>query len=151
MEFIDRTSMETLTYYSKNGKNTPFEVTITIGDKFTFVNCNCPLGHEYKFCRHAINAIRGKRSTSSQPTNERVIDRLKKIFGPRSTMRAYMEDEWRKIREYSSSHPDDKEAVEKHRLSLGTTFANGFRNRFIPYENERFDIDGWDSDRNILL
>lgn len=151
MDSRNMSSMEILVYYSKNRKNPPFEVVVRIDDKLTFVNCNCHLGVEHKFCRHVINAIRGDKSTSSHETNEKVIERLKRIFGPRSSLRIYMEDEWKKIREYSSEYPDDKHEIERKRLSLGTTIANGFINQFTNYENERFDIDSWENDRNILL
>ena len=60
-----------------------------------------------------------------------------------------MEDEWKKIR--INSNYNDKEWVEDKRLSLGITLANGFENKYIPYENMVSDIDNWEKEKNIIF
>jgi len=142
--------METLIYYSRNRKKPPFEVTIHLDGKLVYINCNCPLGTEKKICRHKINAIRGDKENRDESTDDSVIDRLRKLFGPRTTLRQHLEEKWRMLRIYDAQYPDNKEEVEKKRKILGEAFANGFVNEFIPYNREPFDIDAWEENREIL-
>jgi hypothetical protein len=44
--------MESIAYYSRNGRKAPHEVTISRDGRIVYINCNCPLGLQKKICRH---------------------------------------------------------------------------------------------------
>ena len=141
--------METVVYYSRNGKNPPFEVSIKIDGKLVYINCNCPLGIEKKICRHKINAIRGDREKRAASTSDAVITRLRSMFGVRSTLRQHLEEKWRTLREYAAENPDNEEDISRKRRILGESFANGFLNNQSQYNGEPFDADAWEENREI--
>jgi len=142
--------METIVYYSRNGKKPPFEVTIEIDEQLVYINCNCPLGIEKKICRHKINAIRGDRENRAASTSDAVITRLRNLFGVRSTLRQHLEEKWRALREYAAENPDNQEDISRKRTILGEAFANGFSNTSSQYNNrETFDADAWEENREI--
>ncbi len=141
--------MEEIVYYSKNRKNSPFKVTIQIDGKIVYINCNCPLGTEKKICRHKINAIRGDKENRHNSTSDAVIDRLRQLFGVRTSLRQHLEEKWRMLREYASEHSDNEEEIQKKRKILGEAFANGFVNEYESYNREPFDADSWEDNREI--
>jgi len=141
--------MEIITYYSRNGKKPPFEVTIEIEGQLVYINCNCPLGVEKKICRHKINAIRGDRQTSAESTSDAVIKKLKNLFGTTSILRQHLEGKWRMLREFAGEHPDNEEEINKKRKILGEAFANGFINDHTIFDGEPFDADEWEENRAI--
>jgi hypothetical protein len=141
--------METLVYYSRNGKKPPFEVTIETDGQLVYMNCNCPLGIGKKICRHKINAIRGDREKRAASTSDAVITRLRNLFGVRSTLRQHLEEKWRTLREYAAENPDNEEDISRKRRILGETFANGFSNDNTQYNREPFDADAWEDNREI--
>ncbi|HAR45080.1 MAG TPA: hypothetical protein DCS05_02600 [Nitrospiraceae bacterium] len=123
--------METIVYYSRNGKKAPFEVSIKIDGQLTYINCNCPLGIDKKICRHKINAIRGDREHSARWTSEAAIKTLSALFGTHTILRQHLEENWRLLREYAFDNPDNEEEISKKRKILGETLANGFLNESI--------------------
>lgn len=141
--------METIVYYSRNGKKPPFEVSITIDGNLVYINCNCQLGIEKKICRHKINAIRGDREQRAASTSDAVITRLRILFGVRSTLRQHLEEKWRTLREYAAENPDNEEDISRKRRFLGESFANGFSNSYSQYNVETFDVDAWEENREI--
>lgn len=141
--------METIVYYSRNGKKPPFEVTIEIDGQLVYINCNCPLGIEKKICRHKINAIRGDRQTSDESTSDEVIKRLRNLFEARTKLRQHLEEKWRILRIYAAEHPDNEAEISKKRQILGEAFANGFVNESIQRDREHFDADAWEDKREI--
>ena len=141
--------METITYYSRNGKKSPFEVTIEIDGQLVYINCNCPLGIDKKICRHKINAIRGDKENSADSTPEAAIKKLRNLFGVHTTLRQHLEEKWRVLREYASEHPDSEEEISKKRKILGEAFANGFINDSALCDREPFDADEWEGNREI--
>jgi hypothetical protein len=141
--------METIIYYSRNGKKSPFEVTIEIDGQLVYINCNCPLGIDKKICRHKINAIRGDRETRAESTSDAVIKRLRNLFGVHTTLRQHLEEKWRVLREYASEHQDNEEEISKKRKILGEAFANGFINDNTLYNREPYDADAWEGSREI--
>lgn len=141
--------METLVYYSRNRKNPPFEVTIVSDNGTVYINCNCPLGIEKKFCRHVINAIRGDKQTGSVLTSDAVITRLRTLFNNRSILRQFMEKEWQKLRIYAYENPNNKEEISEVRKIIGEAFANGFENDFDQDYESPFDPEQWENEREI--
>jgi hypothetical protein len=139
--------MESIVYYSRNGKKPPFEVTIEIDGQIVYINCNCPLGLEKKICRHKINAIRGDKKKSHSSTSDEVITRLRCLFGITSTLRQHLEEKWRLLREFTSESPDNEEAVGNKRRILGEAFANGFLNENATQIREPFDAEVWEDAR----
>jgi hypothetical protein len=141
--------METIVYYSRNGKKSPFEVTIEIDGPLAYINCNCQLGIEKKICRHKINAIRGDKEHSADSTSDTVIKRLRNLFGVHTTLRQHLEEKWRTLREYAGEYSDNEEEINKKRKILGEAFANGFINDNATYDREPFDADVWEGSREI--
>jgi hypothetical protein len=142
--------MEELTYFSRNRKKPPFQVTVRIERCQVYIQCDCPLGQEEKICRHKINAIRGDSQKMHQSTSKQVINRLRALFGPRSTLRQHLEEKWKLLRIYASEHPDDVEQIEHKRRILGQAFSNGFLNERLPYNSESFDPTAWVQNREII-
>jgi hypothetical protein len=142
-------AMETIIYYSRNGKKPPFEVTIEIDGQLVYINCNCPLGIDKKICRHKINAIRGDREHSADSTSDVVIKRLRNLFGLSTTLRRHLEGKWRVLREYVAEHPANEEEINKKRKIFGEAFANGFKNDNTLCDREPFDADAWEGNREI--
>lgn len=141
--------MEDLIYYSRNRKQPPFEVTIQVAGKTISINCNCSLGEERKICRHKINAIRGDKQKSAQETSGATIEKLRMLFGTRSTLRQHLEEKWRMLREYANEHPENEEEIQKKRKILGEAFANGFVNEIVYEYSEPFDIETWEENREV--
>lgn len=104
-----------------------------------------------KICRHKINAIRGDKEHKAEATSDAVIPRLKKLFGIRTTLRQYLEDNWRNLREYAGAYPDNSEEIENRRKIIGEALSNGFVNTFVAPEYEPFDFESWESSREILF
>jgi hypothetical protein len=142
--------MESIAYYSRNGKKPPFEVTIELDGQIVHINCNCPLGLEKNICRHKINAIRGDRENKHPSTSEEVIARLRRLFGMASTLRQHLEEKWRLLREFASENPDNEEEVSNKRKILGEAFANGFLNENATQMREPFDADEWEDARDTF-
>lgn len=131
--------MEKIYYYSRNAKKAPFRVTIKIDGETVYIDCDCPLGHERKICRHKINAIRGDKSKADSDTEENTINTLRKIFPRQSTLRQHLEEGWRAIREYSYKQPDDEEGVQEKRKQLGEALSSGFYNEVIYPQRQQAD------------
>ena len=142
--------METLIYYSRNGKKPPFKVTVSFDGELTFINCDCELGAENKICRHKINAIRGDKQKRHDSTSDEVIDKLRRRFGPRSSLRLYLEENWRMLREYAGSFPGDEGGISDRRRILGEAFAHGFLNDFTQVHSASFDPDAWESEKVVV-
>jgi len=143
--------MESIVYYSRNGKKPPFEVTIEIDGKLAYINCNCELGIDKKICRHKINAIRGDREHSADSTSDATLKRLRTLFGRHSTLRQHLEEKWRNLRLYADEHPDNKEEISRKRKILGEAFANGFMINDALSDKEPFDADAWEGKREIYI
>jgi benzoyl-CoA reductase/2-hydroxyglutaryl-CoA dehydratase subunit BcrC/BadD/HgdB len=141
--------LETIVYYSRNGKKPPFEVSIVIDGQIAYINCNCELGLEKKICRHKINAIRGDKENRHSSTSDEVVARLRFLFGTTSTLRLHLEEKWRMLREFSSEHPDNEEEISNKRKLLGEAFANGFVNENADRILEPFDAEKWEESRQI--
>ena len=94
--------METIIYYSRNSKKTPFEVNIDLDGQTVYINCNCELGLDKKICRHKINAIRGDKENRHQSTSDEIIIKLRSLFGTSSTLRQHLEEKWKLLREFDS-------------------------------------------------
>jgi hypothetical protein len=141
--------METIIYYSRNGKKPPFEVTIQLEGQLIYINCNCTLGLEKKICRHKINAIRGDQENRDISTSDEVIKKLRILFGFQSTVRLHLEEKWRLLREYASENPDNEDEVGRKRKILGEAFANGFLNNINYQDREPFDFEEWEGKRDV--
>lgn len=114
-------------YYSRNGKKSPFIVTIKIIGQLAYIECDCVLGLEKKICRHKINAVRANREHSHTDTSDEVLSRLRGLFGIHTALRQHLEIEWEKIRMYSYQNPENEEEIGNRRKALGETLANGFK------------------------
>lgn len=143
--------MEAIVYHSRNGKKSPFDVTIELDGQIIYINCNCPLGREKKICRHKINAIRGDKENRHLSTSDEVIARLKHIFGMSSTLRQHLEEKWRLLREFSSENSGNEEEINNKRRILGEAFANGFLNENATRLNEPFDVEEWEDARETFV
>jgi hypothetical protein len=143
--------LETIVYYSRNGKKPPFEVTIKVDGQLVIINCNCPLGLEKKICRHKINAIRGDKEKRDKSTSDEIVNRLRKLFGMNSTLRHHLEEKWRLLREYASKNPNDEEEIGHKRKILGEAFANGFLNENLNLYGEPFDVEEWEDNRDVYI
>lgn len=143
--------MESILYYSRNGKKSPFEVTIETDGKIAYINCNCELGMDRRICRHKINAIRGDREHSADSTSDATLKRLRALFGRHSTLRQHLEEKWRNLRIYADEHPDRKDEIGRKRKILGEAFANGFIINDTLSEINRFDADAWEGNRDIYV
>lgn len=139
--------MEKITYYSRNGKKKPFEVTILLDHSMVYIDCDCDLGIEKKICRHKINAIRGDKDNRHTSTTDEVITRLRSLFGTSSTLRIHLEEKWRLLREFSSLYPDDDVEIENKRKILGEAFFNGFLNESMNKTRERTNIKKIEAER----
>ncbi|MDD3814398.1 MAG: WYL domain-containing protein [Desulfocapsaceae bacterium] len=134
-----------IVYYSRNAKKQPFKVTIKKDQDLVYVNCDCPLGLEKKLCRHKINAMRGDRENKSSLTSEETIEQLRKLFCNSSSARNFLEDEWRKLREFSHSFPGNEDEIQNRRKRIGMALANGFENTIEgPHY---FNIRSWEENR----
>ncbi|WP_444908908.1 WYL domain-containing protein [Microbulbifer sp. TRSA005] len=143
--------MEAIVYYSRNAKKPPLEVVIELDEQTVYINCSCPLGQEKKICRHKINAIRGDKSKRHQSTSDKVITRLRHLFGSSSSLRQHLEEKWRALRVFSSEHPEYKEEIGNKRRILGEALANGFLNENIYQSQEPFDAVEWEEARETLI
>lgn len=143
--------MESVVYYSRNGKRPPFEVTIETDGKLAYINCNCELGMDKKICRHKINAIRGDREHSADSTSDATLKTLRTLFGRHSTLRQHLEEKWRNLRIYADEHPDRTEEISRKRKILGEAFANGFIINDALVEKEPFDAEAWEGNREIYV
>ena len=141
--------METIVYYSRNGKQPPFEVSIVINGQIAYINCNCELGLEKKICRHKINAIRGDKENRHSSTSDEVVAKLRSLFGTTSTLRQHLEEKWRMLRVFASENPDNEEEISNKRKILGEAFANGFVNENATRIREPFDAEEWEESRQI--
>lgn len=139
--------MEKITYFSRNGKKKPFEVTIRLEHDMVYVGCDCELGIEKKICRHKINAIRGDKDNRHTLTSDEVITKLRSLFNTSSTLRIHLEEKWRLLREFSSLHPDDVAEIGKKRKILGEAFSNGFLNESINKIREQTNIKRLEAER----
>ena len=142
--------MESIAYFSRNGRKAPHEVTIRLDGRIVYINCNCPLGLQKKICRHKINAIRADKVKSHPSTSEEDIERLRLLFGVNSTLRHHLEEKWRLLREYAFDNPENEEEVEDKRRILGETFANGFLNENMNQAYKPFDTAEWEDSREII-
>lgn len=141
--------METIVYFSRNGKKPPFEVSVVTNGQTTYINCNCELGLEKKICRHKINAIRGDKENRHSSTSDHVIARLRHLFGTSSTLRQHLEEKWRMLREFASENPDNEEEISNKRKILGEAFSNRFINEDAGKIREPFDAEEWEECRQI--
>jgi WYL domain len=143
--------MESIIYYSRDGKKPPFAVNIELDGSVVFVNCSCALGIEKKICRHKINAIRGDKENRHSSTPDEVITQLKKLFGTTSTLRQHLEEKWRLLREFTAENPDNEDEIGKKRKILGEAFANGFLNENLTRIREPFDAEVWEDSREVVV
>jgi hypothetical protein len=136
--------VETIVYFSRNNKKSPFEVSIKLDGQIAYIDCNCELGLERKICRHKINAIRADRQKSHSSTTDNTIARLKMLFGTNSILRQHLEEQWQQLREFASANPNDEAAISQKRKALGEAFSNGFSNEtsFINREAHGFNECG---------
>jgi hypothetical protein len=141
--------METIVYFSRNGKKPPYEVTIQLEGQLVYINCNCSLGIEKKICRHKINAIRGDKEKRDLSTPDEAINRLRRLFGVDSTLRQHLEEKWRLLREYATENENNEGEIDNKRRILGEAFANGFLNDNPNQYSEPFDADEWEGRRNV--
>jgi WYL domain len=141
--------VETIVYFSRNGKKPPFEVKVEIDGQVVYINCNCELGIEKKICRHKINAIRGDKESKHLSTSDEIISRLRVLFGITSTLRQHLEEKWRLLREFASDNPDEELEICNKRKLLGEAFAKGFINENSTRIQEPFDADEWEEFREI--
>lgn len=122
--------MKIITYFSSNNKKPPFRVDISLDGDLVFVRCDCSLGTENKLCRHKINALRADKSKSHPSTSPETIQSLKELFNLHSTVRQYMEENWREIRILAAENPATEEEAQRKRKIVGEALENGFVNKY---------------------
>ncbi len=143
--------MESIVYYSRNGKKPPFEVNIETDEKLAYINCNCELGMDKKSVGTRLTPSEEIENIVLTRTSDATIKKLRTLFGRHSTLRQHLEEKWRNLRIYADEHPDNKEEISRKRKILGKAFANGFIINDALLNKEPFDADAWEGNREIYI